>query len=672
MILLLVTLLTVPLTGETGAVASSAEEVCTYNPEASPAFTGGVPTVWRAVMVLVNDRGLPTSDLSSGDDVQSFVLDTMPPWWDEVSYGRFTFGSTLITPGDPSDPATSWFADRETAFAAADAALDLCDRDIIIWGLTSFHASIPNAGGAYTGVTDFPVNDACGVVTLGEIDMYDYQRNGRFGWFAARTFGLSHEVGHSLNLGHANFLSSNDGWTASAYGNHYGTMGGSFGHHFQSELKDHLGWFEPGEVIDVVADGTYEIAALALPPAAAAGRARSLTILQSETPGVGSTVRKLYSVDFRAAVPGTHDSGLAGRYNLPDGVLIKLTTQTVYDSGAVHTASVLLDATPESPNSIVGTDAALTVGRCIHLSDPGVVLTTTAVTSDQATVEVRFDDGSNQPPVSPGISLEILDKTIGEMRLTANASDPDGDPLSYHWVFDTRGGDFEQGDYGWGQSQTLVVGTAPAPLSMSVLISDRRGGTARAKVNLFGHANSPPAFPGGGPGFDFDGLRFTSNVSDDEGDRLYFRWDFGDGQVWYVPNPRYEHEDPGLDGFTVTMDVSDGESVATEVQQVYPNVAPVADAGGNRTITMEVPAPCIDVTLDGSGSFDPDGSISLYAWVYGSEVLGLTPQVTYCFPLGTHDVQLFVLDDGIPQRDDVDGATLQVKKAGTRLPAPQQ
>jgi len=71
------------------------------------------------------------------------------------------------------------------------------------------------------------------------------------------------------------------------------------------------------------------------------------------------------------------------------------------------------------------------------------------------------------------------------------------------------------------------------------------------------------------------------------------------------------------------------------------NASPTADPGGPYSATEGVA-----ITLDGSGSSDPDGSVASYAWTFGdgSTGSGVSPSVTYA-SAGTYTVSLTVTDD---------------------------
>ena len=80
-----------------------------------------------------------------------------------------------------------------------------------------------------------------------------------------------------------------------------------------------------------------------------------------------------------------------------------------------------------------------------------------------------------------------------------------------------------------------------------------------------------------------------------------------------------------------------------------PNQAPVADAGPGQTVE-QASADGTEVTLDGSGSSDPDGDALTYLWTWdGGNTTGVSP--TVLFPQGTTDVTLVVNDgaeDSLP------------------------
>jgi len=73
---------------------------------------------------------------------------------------------------------------------------------------------------------------------------------------------------------------------------------------------------------------------------------------------------------------------------------------------------------------------------------------------------------------------------------------------------------------------------------------------------------------------------------------------------------------------------------------------PVASAGADQSVSDADGDGLETVTLDGSASFDPDGSIVSYQWSEGASVLGTTAVLAAPFTVGTHTVTLTVTDDG--------------------------
>jgi serine protease len=75
------------------------------------------------------------------------------------------------------------------------------------------------------------------------------------------------------------------------------------------------------------------------------------------------------------------------------------------------------------------------------------------------------------------------------------------------------------------------------------------------------------------------------------------------------------------------------------------NDPPAADAGPDKTANDADGNGLETLTLDGSGSFDPDGTIVSYEWKEGGVVLGDSASLTQEFGVGEHGVTLTVTDD---------------------------
>ncbi len=75
------------------------------------------------------------------------------------------------------------------------------------------------------------------------------------------------------------------------------------------------------------------------------------------------------------------------------------------------------------------------------------------------------------------------------------------------------------------------------------------------------------------------------------------------------------------------------------------NTSPVANAGEDYQVTDSDGNGTETVTLDGSGSLDPDGTIQAYEWKENGMILGSSDILTLEFGLGSHTVTLTVTDN---------------------------
>jgi subtilisin family serine protease len=76
-----------------------------------------------------------------------------------------------------------------------------------------------------------------------------------------------------------------------------------------------------------------------------------------------------------------------------------------------------------------------------------------------------------------------------------------------------------------------------------------------------------------------------------------------------------------------------------------PNEPPVANAGPDQAIVLKGRVDVATVTLDGSGSSDPDGTIVTYQWLEGGAQIATGRTVSVNLGIGSHTIKLRVIDD---------------------------
>jgi len=147
------------------------------------------------------------------------------------------------------------------------------------------------------------------------------------------------------------------------------------------------------------------------------------------------------------------------------------------------------------------------------------------------------------------------------------------------------------------------------------------------------------AFSSGGP------RTFTLNAgasSDPDGAIVSYLWDFGDGSQASGPVVTYTFSGGGE--YPVTLTVTDNEGGRSIFSQ------PVSVAFAAPPIPVPVaspdsgPAP-LTVSFSGRESYDPDGTIALYAWNFGDGTSGQGPTVSHFYRApGTYQATLTVTD----------------------------
>ena len=238
------------------------------------------------------------------------------------------------------------------------------------------------------------------------------------------------------------------------------------------------------------------------------------------------------------------------------------------------------------------------------------------------------------PTASPDSISDLQTSTI-----SATASDPDGDPLTYAWT--ASGGSIS----GTGASVTFT----PPPVattttfSVSLTVSDGKGGTAAAgtTVKVSRQHNTAPqitAGPGASPDSITDIQTSTLSVAatDAEGDALTYGWTPSGGAI-SGSGASVTFTPPAVVStttFTIALSISDGHGGTatgnTSVKVTRHNTAPQITAGPSAS-----PDSITDIqtsTLTATAT-DAEGDGLTYSWTpSGGSITGSGSSVTFTPP----------------------------------------
>lgn len=276
----------------------------------------------------------------------------------------------------------------------------------------------------------------------------------------------------------------------------------------------------------------------------------------------------------------------------------------------------------------------------------------------------------NQGPIADAGPDQVLEPGATEATLDGtSSSDSDGTITSYQWAkISGPSADIADANSAATNVSNLVTGT----YTFQLIVTDDKEASDQDTVQItvrpipndgpIANAGPDRSLNAGVTAVTLDG----SSSTDSDGTIETYTWtQTGGPNTAKIDNPENVVVNvsdlvPGTYVFRLTVKDDQGASDQDTVTIIVledTNEGPIAEAGDNKTLDLGA----TEVTLDGSASYDPDGSITKYFWKQTAgpvKVLIETPdnvrtKITRLTP-GNYEFQLTVTDDkGISNLDKV-------------------
>jgi hypothetical protein len=290
--------------------------------------------------------------------------------------------------------------------------------------------------------------------------------------------------------------------------------------------------------------------------------------------------------------------------------------------------SPLHASTPSSEDVFIAAAALSSTGLIEQLEDPDTI------PCENLT---DFEDIKDVPALGKNYDIELVS---GGLILAERFS---GQKLSYFGDFDVLSGT---------PSNPLTLQLGDDRRTLCILFDSITHSNVVAGLGLRGHSNIRAIgegsiavlFPSPQSQFKFDiigvdgGGFATLNFFRADGSLI--------GTIVITPTDQtygFRHANGTRDIAGFSIHNSDPGGISYDNICVASNALPVADAGSNQTVEQDSLGGA-SVTLNGSGSSDPDGDLLTYSWTWtGGAATGVN--TTVLLPLGTTEITLTV-DDG--------------------------
>ncbi|KAA9039312.1 T9SS type A sorting domain-containing protein [Ginsengibacter hankyongi] len=277
-----------------------------------------------------------------------------------------------------------------------------------------------------------------------------------------------------------------------------------------------------------------------------------------------------------------------------------------------------------------------------------------------STVNITVTNSSNNiSPVADAGGDGTITLPTNSVPLTGSGTDADGTVVGYKWS--QVSGPATASIMSPNTAATLVTGMIAGLYQFQLTVTDNSGGTGTATVNIrvVNSSNISPVADAGGDGtivLPINSVPLTGTGTDADGTVVGYKWSQVSGPATasiISPNTAATWVTgmiAGLYQFQLTVTDNSGATGTSTVNiRVInsSNISPVADAGGDGTITL----PTNSVPLTGTGT-DVDGTIVAYQWsqISGPSGANITSPNTAATTVtnmveGTYQFQLTVTDN---------------------------
>ena len=245
-----------------------------------------------------------------------------------------------------------------------------------------------------------------------------------------------------------------------------------------------------------------------------------------------------------------------------------------------------------------------------------------ATATDNITVTVASSTSTNVAPTANAGSNKTITLPTNSTGLTGSGTDSDGSIASYKWsqVSGPNSATFSSTTSASTTTSNMVAGT----YSFRLTVTDNKGATASATVSVVVNpANKAPVASAGSNKtitLPTNSTTLSGSGTDSDGSIASYKWSqvSGPGTATFSSttsaSTTVSNLVAGTYSFRLTVTDNKGATGSATVSVVVnpapvANVAPTANAGSNKTITL----PTNSTTLSGSGT-DSDGSIASYKW----------------------------------------------------------